>query len=231
MKKHIEEKLEKYQSLSKEELAKKFKCLPEEIWMGDYIARNTKDKVCPYKVIMGFADFENSQCRSLGDLEVVFGRKFQDSYGPLTDTKGESVYLGINLRNSYIIDTENLKQVYGSITLHKDTKTLGNIEFLGSNLYLNGTRVVNLGNLKEVAGRLNLEDIDACGGIKSLSKVKKIGTLYIDSRKLQDLGDCVTIENVIYGPHCNKRTVNLIESNFVRAHGKYKRELIENVTV
>ena len=61
-------KIEELKQLSVADLSRKFQCLPEEICMGDYIARYTDDKVCPYKVILGFANFEGSKVRDLGLL-------------------------------------------------------------------------------------------------------------------------------------------------------------------
>ena len=61
----LSKKIDEIKALSREELAEKFNCKPEEICMDDYIARNTDDTVCPYKVIMGYANFEDSKVTSL----------------------------------------------------------------------------------------------------------------------------------------------------------------------
>ena len=81
----IAEKIERVRRMPIEELCKKYNCQPEEICLGDYIARDQDDKVCPYKVILGFANFENSQVESLGNLEVVYGRAMQDLNGLVLD--------------------------------------------------------------------------------------------------------------------------------------------------
>jgi len=110
----LAERIEKLKELSIETLCKKFNCTPEEICMDDYIARNSNDTECPYKVILGYADFELSNITNLGKLEIVFGRRLKDAYGPLNDINGKPVYLGLNIKNSNVNSLGNLKKVYGS---------------------------------------------------------------------------------------------------------------------
>jgi len=144
MNKKLEEKIDSLKELSIEELCAKFDCKPEDICLGDYIARNTSDTVCPYKVILGFADFENSDVTSLGKLEIVYGRKLIDQGVVLTDIHHQAIYNGLNLRNSLITDLGNLQKVYGSFSVNKNITSLGNLNFLGSNLYLNLTNITSI---------------------------------------------------------------------------------------
>ena len=150
MNKKIEDKINKIKELSDEEVCKMYDCSPEEICRGDYYARFTDDTVCPYKVIFGFANFEGSDVTSLGKLQVVLGRKLTDEAGTVTDSKSKPVYLGINVVNSKVKKFNHLKEVYGSCSIGKDFEDFGDLEFLGSNLYLNGTKIRTLKNIQEI---------------------------------------------------------------------------------
>lgn len=221
----LEEKMEKIKSMSIEELCEKFNCKPKEICMGDYIAKNTRDTVCPYKVILGYANFENSDVLSLGKLEVVYGKKLEDTVGTLTDVYGQPIYSGINLRNSKITNIgKNLKKVYGSISLNKNITSMGSLEFLGSNLFLSNTFVTDLGNITEIDGTLNLEDDQRRCLIESLGKLKKVRRLYINSRCLQDLGDLEEVLELKVGSRCGQKVIDLLEKGLIRRGNKHIRK-------
>ncbi len=228
----LEEKIEEIKSMTIEELAEKFNCKPEEICTGDYIARYTEDTVCPYKVILGFANFEASKVESLGPLEIVYGKKLMDKFGPITTIHHQSVYLGITIKNSKIKSLGKLRKVYGSIDLNPHITSLENIEFLGSNLYLVNSRLESLGNLKKVDGILNLEDDVARCKLTSLGNLQKARRLYINSNSLQDLGDLEEVCEIRLSNSCNPKVINLIETSLVRSGLKYIRkrdlEVIEN---
>lgn len=178
MNRKLEKEIDAVKALSLKELCKLFNCKPQEICKGNYIARETEDKVCPYKVILGFANFEKSEVEDLGKLEIVYGSKFPER--SFDDT---AVYLGLNLANSKITNLGKIKKIYGSISLNNNISDLGNIEFLGSNLYLNDTKIKTLGNnLKEINGRLNVENccLESTGGLE------KVNTIYINSKNFKD---------------------------------------------
>ena len=71
----LEKKIINLKEKSVSELAELFHCREDEICLSDYIARKTSDTVCPYKVIMGYANFEDSLVTDLGKLEVVVGKE------------------------------------------------------------------------------------------------------------------------------------------------------------
>ena len=220
----LEQEIEKVRSMTIEELCEKFNCKPKEICMGDYFAKDTRDTICPYKVILGYANFEFSDVVSLGKLEVVYGKKLEDTVGPLSDVYGQSIYSGVNLRNSKITDLGKLKKVYGSISLNKSIKSMGHLEFLGSNLFISNTNVEDLGNITEIDGTLNLEDDQTKCLLKSLGKLQKVRRLYINSRCLQDLGDLEEVIELKMGPKCNDKVISLIERNLIRRGSKHIRK-------
>ena len=203
-------KIEELKKLPVTELARKFKCLPEEVCMGDYIARYTDDKVCPYKVIMGFANFEGSDVRSLGELQVVYGKLLEDRGGALTDVNGNPSYMGINLADSKITSLGKLEKVYGSITLNENIISLGKLQYLGSNLFLGGTKLQNLGDLEVVEGILNFERTT----ISTLGKLKKVGVLRIGNQSLKSFGNLEKADEIIIATQPKYRYEKMIEDNF-----------------
>lgn len=221
----LEEKIERIKQMSIEELCEKFECRPEEICKGDYIARNTSDTVCPYKVILGFANFENSMVNDLGDLEVVLGKKLADRNGPIRDFNGNAIYLGLNLKRCDVKSLKNLRKVYGSIDLNENITSLGNLKFIGSNLNLlerssSRTNVIDLGALEVVDGTLYLEGKT----ISSLQNVKKIRHLNLATRYLKDLGDLEEVKKVSIDYYlCSIDVVSLIENGLKHEKGKYIR--------
>ena len=201
----LDAKIQKIKKMSMDELCERFNCTPEQICMGDYIAKHTSDTVCPYKVILGYANFEDSDVTSLGDLQLVLGKRLCDQAGIITDVDAHPIYLGINLKNSRIADMGNLKIVYGSITFNKRITSLGNLEFIGSNLYLNNTNIEDFGNLQYVHGTLCLEELKH--KIISFQKIKKIGTLIIDVNSIEDIGDLEEINKILFGKNCHHKTI------------------------
>lgn len=217
-------KIEELKQLSVADLSRKFQCLPEEICMGDYIARYTDDKVCPYKVIMGHANFEGSDVTSLGNLKVVYGKRFEDPMGPIQDIEGNPVYLGLNLANSNVKSLGNLEKVYGSITLNENIKSLEKVKYLGSNLFLGNTRLQDLGELEVVDGMLNFERTS----ISSLGKLKKVRKLRIASQSLRSLGKLEYAKEIINATNPRYRIDRLVDTTLFYDGIKYTR-IFENI--
>lgn len=214
----LAEKIDKLKEMSIEELSEKFNCSPEEICEGDYIARYTNDTICPYKVILGFANFEGSEVADLGKLEIVYGKKLEDENGILKDVNGVPVYLGINLAYSSVRNLGNLKKVYGSINLNKKITSLKDVEFLGSSLFLGNTNLVDLGNLQLIDGMLNLEN----NHLNSLGVLKKVRALHIGSQLVRDFGNIQEARKIIVSP-TNYSTIKLISKEFTIEDNKYIR--------
>lgn len=223
----LSEHIDATKELSIEALSKKFDCLPEEICMGDYIARDTNDTVCPYRVIMGFANFERSNVTSLGNLEIVYGKKLQDEYGDIKDMTGVPIYLGLNLQNSKINSLGNVKVVFGSLDLNESITSLEKVKILGSNIFLGQTNIQDLGCLEVVDGTLLVEFNKKNPGFKSLKNLKKVRELIIVSPTLRDFGKLESVKKIINKTGLNRYDA-LIEKNFkYRSHG-YARIIEEN---
>ena len=196
----LEEKIDAVKAMSIEELCAKFNCEPHEICLGDYIARNTDDTVCPYKVILGFANFEDSSVKDLGPLEIVYGKKLKENDYVLKDINGNCIYNGINLRNSRIYSFGNLRKVYGTCSLGNKITSTGNLQYVGSNLYLNNTSLKTIDSDLIVDGRVNIEE--SC--LESLGKLKKVKILYINSKKLKSYGELEICKTLILGKQCTE---------------------------
>lgn len=220
----LEAKIEQIKNMTIEELCEKFDCAPEQICMGDYIAKQTNDKVCPYKVILGFANFERSDVVDLGDLEVVYGKKLPSQYVGLKTSQRENIYMGISLKYSKIVNTGKLRKIYGSITLNPNITSLGNIEFLGSNFYISNLNLSDLGALKKVDGILYLNDDSIKCKIKSLKNLNKAKILNINTSSLRDLGNAEEFRGIIFGKHCSDKVIELFENSFEFNGSRYVRK-------
>ncbi len=178
----LEKKIINMKEKSVSELAELFHCREDEICLSDYIARKTSDTVCPYKVIMGYANFEDSLVTDLGKLEVVVGKETLE-----TNAQNQRIYLGINLYRSKIKDLKNLKIVFGTFNAYgTQIKSLAKVKFLGSGLMLTGTQIQDLGALKEVNGSLWIEETN----IKSLGHLEIVSDeIFARKSKLEDVGN------------------------------------------
>lgn len=205
------------QKKSIEELAKIFDCKPEEICMGDYIARDTNDKVCPYKVIMGFANFEHSNVVDLGNLKVIVGKIVKENSTKTVLT------MGANFAKSKITSTGKLEKIYGTANFFNSDITKLGIEYFGDNLYLNKTKITEFtGKNVVIDGILSLEN----SIIKSLKNVIKVDTILLaKSSQLEDLGDlkevnALKVEKILDAPLLNN--INLTKKNIHNASTEIK---------
>lgn len=225
------EKIEKYHSMTQEELAEKFNCKPSEICMGDYIAKYTTDKVCPYKVIMGFANFEDSNIESLGNLEIVIGKKLKDHSGKITDSKHYPIYLAFNIRSSKVKDLGKLKKVYGTFAINENVESLGNLIFLGSNLNISNLNLKDLGKLETIDGMLSLSDDSIPCKVESLGNLKRVRYLVIKAKKLMDFGKIEEVKQIVMSSTCNSKLWSIYNKEFLqnKKHSKInKTQEIQN---
>lgn len=225
----LEEKIDRIKEMSIKELCEKFDCKPEEICMGDYMPKYTGETVCPYKVILGYANFEGSNVTDLGKLEVVYGRKQVEEKSIFRTKKKEASYLGISVKYSKIQSLGRLRKVYGSIGLNSSITTLGNLEFLGSSLYISNLNVQDLGKLKTIDGILYLEDDSNRCKVMSLGKLKRVGKLCLNTSTLRELGDLEEFSAIQCGTKCNYKIGDILKDKFKKVDGKYvRKDLIQS---
>ena len=170
--------VEKLRKMSDEELCKMFNCRPEQICRGNYVARLTDDKVCPYVVVLGYVNAAASTLISLGDLAFVGIGEFDSGL----DNQG------LILSNSYITSSGKVKYICGSYIMDAKTKyvdSMGEIEYIGGNCYMNRTPITSMGKVKEIGGILSLDE----SNVKTLQGVEKIGVIYAHlANRLQSWG-------------------------------------------
>lgn len=175
-------------SLTDEELMEMFDCDISKICRGNYIAQLTSDTVCPYKVILGYANMAASKVESLGDLEFV----------GMEDTADSEANYGLILCNSLVKDLGNVKKVYGNLSLETTRKiqnSLGKVEFVGGNLYLDHTPITSIDNLKEIGGVLSISE----SFVTSLGSLEKVGKIYSCSNEnFKDLGNLKEVGTIIF---------------------------------
>ena len=230
-------KIDKYHAMTKEELAKEFNCKPSEVCIGDYIARDTDDKVCPYKVITGFANFEGSDVESLGKLEIVIGKKLKDNNGKLTDLKHYPIYYAFNIRGSKIKNLGKLKKVYGTFTINDQIESLDNLIYLGSNFNVYNNNLKDLGKLETVDGMLSFLDDSIPCKVTSLGNLKRVRHLVVKTKSLMDFGKLEEAKQIFVSPKCNKQLWELYNKYYVQRKKRGNRneaqriEIDEKVTI
>lgn len=148
-------------------------CDVDDICFTDFKPEKNSCKVCPYKFILGDADFAN--VKDLGELKLITGK--------------------VDFRESKVDDLKMLTYIGGSANFGgTEIESLGNLHYIGGNLGFRGelaseyweTKVVDLGRLKYVGGNFD-GFLMLCKSLNNLEYVK--GTLNLsNARNLKDLG-------------------------------------------
>ena len=124
----------------KKNLAEYYNCDEEEICTGDY---NPKEETrCPYKVILGDADFDGSKVTDLGNLQYIGG----DAY----------------FRRSIVTNLGNLKSIGGGVDFyHSEVTDLGNLQNIGGHADFRWSEVTSLGNIEYIGGEIITDENNA----------------------------------------------------------------------
>ena len=137
------------------------------------------------KKIKGEAYFVNSQIRNLGELESIYGNAIFcfskiKSLNKLKEIKGNGIF-----SNSKVIDLGDLYSIGGCADFVNSqiTKTK-NLYYIGKDAKLRCSNVTNLENLHTVAGNLDLEN----SSILDLGNLKEVGKciIYNDTCNLKE---------------------------------------------
>ena len=149
----------------------------------------------------------------------MYGKKLKDKNLVIRDTYNQAMYSGLNLRRSKITDLGNLQKVYGSFSINNNITSLGNLKFLGSNLYLNLTNLISIDTDLKIDGILNIEEckLESFGGLISVRYIN------LNSNSLKDLGNLEYCKHIIISPNCSKKVRELIKKNFTRTSNKLVR--------
>ena len=177
-------------------LAKYYNCTEEEICIGDYVP--TEEIRCPYKIILGNADFRYSNVTDLSNLQSIGGNA--DFYGSKVTDLGNLQSIGgdANFYGSKVTNLGNLQSIGGDADFSNSKVTdLGNLRSVGGDLYLRGSKITSLGNLQSIGGRAgfgysnvtdlgNLRIIDGDLDLRG-SKITSLGNIeYIGGKIITD---------------------------------------------
>ncbi len=153
-----------------------YNCTEEEICVGDYEPK--EETRCPYKIILGNADFGCSNVTDLGDLQIVVGNA--------------------SFNNSKVANLGNLQSIGGEASF-SDSKitSLGNLQSIGGNAWFNDSKITNLGNLQSIGRSAFFSNSE----ITSLENLQSIGeNAFFGNSKITSLGNLQSIgENAFFG--------------------------------
>ena len=178
----------------KKQLAEYYNCTEEEISLDNYTP--TKETRCPYMVILGDADFTNSNITDLGKLQFIGGdADFTNSnitdLGKLQSIGGDAYF-----DNSNITDLGKLQSI-GGYAYFNDSKitTLGELQKIGGKAYFNNSEVTSLGELQKIGGNVYFKN----SKVTSLCKLQVIGgSALFEFSKVTDLGELQKIGGNVY---------------------------------
>ena len=178
----------------KKQLAEYYNCTEEEISLDNYTP--IKETRCPYMVILGDADFTNSNITDLGKLQFIGGdADFTNSnitdLGKLQSIGGDAYF-----DNSNITDLGKLQSI-GGYAYFNDSKitTLGELQKIGGKAYFNNSEVTSLGKLQKIGGNVYFKN----SKVTSLCKLQVIGgSALFEFSKVTDLGELQKIGGNVY---------------------------------
>lgn len=172
----------------KKHLAEYYNCTEEEISLDNYTP--TKETRCPYKVILEYADFTNSNITDLGKLQFIGGDAYFD--------------------NSNLTDLGKLQSI-GGYAYFNDSKitTLGKLQSIGGKAYFNNSEVTSLGELQKIGGNVYFKN----SKVTSLCKLQSIGgsALFYNS-EVTDLGELQVIGGNAYFENSNVTNLGKLQS-------------------
>ena len=213
------EKLKNILYLIKDKIAKYYNCEENEIALFNITFKG--ESSCPYKVILGNADFRYSKVTDLGNLQYIGGNA---SFGNSKVTNlGNLQYIGgyASFEFSSVTDLGNLQYIggdawfeYSKVTnlgnlqyiggiacfRHSKVTDLGNLQYIGENAYFSDSNVTDLRNLQYIGESAHFE----------YSKIINLGSLQIIGRdvyfydsKVRDLGSLQIIgRNILLRDSC-----------------------------
>ena len=153
----------------KKHLAEYYNCTEEEICTGDYEPKT--EMTCPYKIILGYANFRDSEVTNLGNLQII-GR-------------------GADFHGSKITSLGNLESIGGIAYFGGSEVTdLGNLQSIGGEAYFHGSKITSLGNLESTGGYtdFNYSEITDLGNLQHIG-----GIADFRHSKITDLGNLQSI--------------------------------------
>ena len=191
-----------------------FECLPEEVAFNTGQLNNqTVVYVGNFERIgIDNGSYKNTHRKMLkGDdqrlQQMPASLKHIIGYIKLDETDIESLGQLVSIRGNAVFGESGR---YGSSEHYSELKDLGQLEFVGGNLTLKGSKIESLGKLRAIKGDVNfansdvkdLGDLETIGGsieafgreMKSLGKLKKVmGSIDFGYSQIEDLGQLESI--------------------------------------
>jgi len=148
------------------------------------------------EIIIGDADFENSQVENLGNLQTIGGNAdFRisqvQSLGNL-QTIGRNAYFS----DSQVQDLGNLQTIGGDANFEgSQIQSLGKLQTIGRTAIFRDSQVKSLGNLQTIGGYADFRDSQ----VRDLGNLQTIGgDADFSNSQVQDLGNLQTIGRDAY---------------------------------
>ena len=194
---------------AKKYLAEYYNCTEEEICIGDY--KPKEETKCPYKIILGNANFSLSNVTDLGNLQSIGGYASFSHSNIVSLGNLQSIGRDANFSLSNVTDLGNLQSIGGNVGFwYSNLTSLGNLQSIGGDAYFRDSNITSLGNVQSIGGDASfrnskvtdLGNLQSIGGsaVFNFSKVTDMGNLQIvegnanfDNSNVTDLGNLQSI--------------------------------------
>ena len=209
----------------KKYLAEYYNCTKREIYLGDYAPKIRRK--CPYKVILGNADFRNSEMKNLNKLQIIEKDAYFDeskviNLGELKSIGGDASFIdpkitslgklkiiggNVSFACSKVTDLGELKIIGGNVSFACSKVTdLGKLQIIGKDVNFKNSKITNLGKLQIIGGTAYFRNSD----VINLGKLQKIGRdACFEYSKITNLGNLQSIGRSAY--FNNSDVINLGE--------------------
>ena len=187
----------------KNNLAEYYNCGEEEICMGDYEPK--EETRCPYKIILGNADFYHSKVTNLDNLKII-GKGAFFGYSEVTNLGNlESIGGFANFGDSKITDLGNLQHIgEGADFRCSEITDLGNLQHIGEGADFSNSKVTSLGNLESIGEYADFRDSE----VTDLGNLQHIGeNADFSNSEITDLGNLQHIGG--YADFSNSKVTSL----------------------
>ena len=199
---------------AKRYLAEYYNCTEEEICLDNYLPE--KETRCPYKLILGDANFIFSKMTDLGKLQIIVGNaNFASSkitdLGKLQSIGGDAFFNGSKITNLGKLESIGRNAFFD----YSEVTDLGKLKIIGMNAKFNYSKITNLGKLQSIGRNAffnysevtDLDELQSIGGdadfrdsiVTYLGKLQSIGgDAVFSNSKITDLCELQNIGKHAY---------------------------------
>ena len=228
---------------AKKHLAEYYDCTEEEICIGYY--KPKEETRCPYKIILGNANFDGSKVTNLGELRIIGGQADFSLTRIKTLGKLQSIGGSALFYNSEVTDLGELQVIGGNAYFENSNITnLGKLQSIGRSVNFRNSDVINLGKLQKIgedagfrnSNVTNLGELRSIGGnvFFSYSKLTNLGNLksigeyaHFENSEVTDLGKLQSIGGT--ADFANSEITNLGELQIIGGNADFRYSEITNL--